>query len=440
MNRIMILGIGPLSIEESKKFHGGGNRAWHLTRPLLDQGFEVILLCMKITDKSSKDTLEEEYSQNGLLTYYSVDELTRFADNDYLRKIIEQYQPDALVGACAYPACRACAVAGDLPVWADIHGYPLGEAQAKAYHYQESGYIHHFWNIHREILRRADRFSVTSERQRMATIGELGTMGRLNQHTFGEPLVSTIPIAWDSHTQFIQHQREKDSPFIVLFSGGYNLWCDVDTLFKGLEIAMERDSRIYFLSTGGAIDGHDEKTYPRFKQMVEQSRFRNRFDLRGWVSKEELQHCQKQAHLGINADLDCYETYIGARNRITEFMARGIPILTSLGSEISLILFYKGMVLTFPIGSPQSLANEIILAANHPEKMNKMAEKARQLFEEQYTYSRTVGEFLKWCADPVHSRDFSYPPVLLDYGYPTQKKIHREKFGKRFLKKFKFSR
>ncbi len=436
MKRIFILGIGPLMIEDSKKFHGGGNRAWHLTKPLLDHGFEVILLCMRITDKTLDHLPDEECKQNGNLTYYTVDELIRFADDGYLREKINEHNPDALVGACSYPACRAVKVADNLPVWGDIHGYPMGEAQAKAYHYKESGYIHHFWNIHREVLQRADRFSVTSERQRMATIGELGVMGRLNQYTFMEPLVHTIPIAWDKNTPFVINQRKKEEPFYVFFSGGYNLWCDVDTLFHGLEIAMEQDSRIRFLSTGGAIDGHDEKTYPRFVELVERSCFRERFELKGWVSKDELEHCQNLAHLGINVDLNCYETYIGARNRITEFIARGIPVLTTLGTEISQILFYKGMILTSPIGDPQTLAMEIILAANHPEKMEQMAKRARTLFEEQYTYANTVGDFLNWCANPCHSRDFSKSSLVLDYRFPSQHEIHKEKFGKRFLRKF----
>ena len=61
-------------------------------------------------------------------------------------------------------------------------------------------------------------------------------------------------------------------------------------------------------------------------------------------------------------------------------MARGIPALTTLGTEISQILFYKGGVLTAPINDPTILANEMILAANHPEKMESMARQARQLF------------------------------------------------------------
>ncbi len=415
MKKIMIFGIGPLTYELSHHFHGGGNRAWHLTKPLLDKGFEVILVCMRITGESKEEAPLEEVEQWDNLTYYSVDEIQRFSDDAYLRSLIEKHQPEALIGACDYPAARAAAVAGDLPVWADIHGYPLGEAQAKAYHYDEPGFLHHFWNIHRPVLQRADRFSVTSERQRMALIGELGTMGRLNGHTFEEPLVTQIPIAWDINTPFHVQPRQREDDFIVFFCGGYNLWCDADTLFTGLEEAMKQDRRIRFLSTGGAIEGHDEKTYPRFLEQVRQSPLRERFDLRGWVSREELEECFRMVHLGINVDRPCYETLVGARNRITEFMARGVPILTTLGTEISQILFYKNRALSVPMRNPMALTHEILLAAQHPDKMQAMAHNARKLFEREYTYHTTTHELLQWCNNPVHSGDFSYPPVRLDY-------------------------
>jgi glycosyltransferase involved in cell wall biosynthesis len=415
MKTLLVLGIGPIAIENSQKFHAGGNRAWHITKPLLDQGHRVILICLRITDAGNHSLPLEECIEKDNLTYYSVDELRCFADDNFLRRKIEMYHPDAIIGVCGYPAARAVAVAGDIPVWADIHGYPMGEAQAKAYHYQEQGYLHHFWNYHREVLRRADRFSVTSERQRMALIGELGAMGRLNGHTFCENLVCQIPIAWNPETPFYVAHREKEEPCTIFFSGGYNLWCDIETLFHGLEKAMMKDERVRFVSTGGAIDGHDEKTYPAFQKLVERSNYRDRFELKGWVSRDELEQCMRQAHLGINVDLPCYESLIGARNRLTEFMARGIPIVTTLATEISQVIFYKGLVLTVPMKDPDLLANEIMLAVQHPHKMRDMAEKARRFFETTYTYHVTVTDLVAWCKNPCHSRDFGKPDVILDY-------------------------
>ena len=60
MKPILVLGIGPLSIDDSQKFHSGGNRAWHLTKPLLDEGLDVVLICMRITDKKAQERPKEE--------------------------------------------------------------------------------------------------------------------------------------------------------------------------------------------------------------------------------------------------------------------------------------------------------------------------------------------------------------------------------------------
>ncbi len=436
MKRIMIFGIGPLALENPQTFHSGGNRAWHLTQPLLEKGFEVVMVCMRVTDSTSANRdLEETISQE-TLTYYSCHETKCFADDDYLKEKIAKHQPDAIIGACDYPASRACQAAGDIPVWADIHGYPMGEAQAKAFHYDEPGYIHHFWNIHRPALFRGDRFSVTSERQRMALIGELGAMGRLNHKTFSQDLATTIPIAWDPNTPYQHNSRGKDDPFTVFFCGGYNLWCDVENLFHAIELAMEQDGRIRFLSTGGLIEGHDEKTYPKFEALVKQSKFKDRFNLRGWVSRDELEQCYHKAHLGINCDLVCYESLVGARNRITEWMARGVPVLTTLTTEISQIIFYKGAALTVPPQNPELMANEIILAANHPDKLEKLAQEARAIFEESYTYRRTVGDLIEWCKNPVRSGDASAPPVVLDYRREEQMRAD-EKRENRWLTQVK---
>ena len=84
------------------------------------------------TTGSTSDTepLESRYQEDNL-TYYEVDEVRCFANDEYLHQKIREHQSEVLIGACDYPAARAAAVAGDLPLWADIHGYPMGEAQAR---------------------------------------------------------------------------------------------------------------------------------------------------------------------------------------------------------------------------------------------------------------------------------------------------------------------
>jgi len=404
MPHFLVFGIGPIPLEGSRLFHAGGNRAWHLTDALRSAGHRVTLLCMRVTSHDNPDREIHRLEQSDL-TYVSVDEVTHFADDGFLREFVEQVKPDALVGACAYPAARAAAIAGDLPLWVDLHGYNMGEAQAKAFRDGEDGYRFHYLDRYRPALERGDRFSVTSEPHRHALIGELGILGRLNRFTFGEDLIHTIPIGWALVPVLRKPRRTASDPLIVYWSGGFNTWCDVETMVRGLNSAMDRDQRIRFLSTGGAIDGHDEKTYPEFLKRVESSPHRGRFDTRGWVPTEELPGIQEVADLGINVDRFCYETLIGARNRITEMMARGIPVLSTLGSEISHVLRREFLGLTAPIGEPGQLAEQMLWAADHPDDIQSMAHSAREFFERNYTYSATAKPLTDWAEEPVRSGD-----------------------------------
>jgi glycosyltransferase involved in cell wall biosynthesis len=404
MAHLLVFGLGPIALEETRLFHAGGNRTWHLADALRQAGHRVTLLCMRVTSHGDRD-IEIHGTKHGNLTYVSVDEITHFADDAFLQQFVQKVSPNALVGVCAYPAARAAIAAGDRPLWVDLHGYHMGEAQAKAFRDAEDGFRFHFWERYRPALERGDRFSVTSEPHKYALIGELGVLGRLNRHTFGEDLIHTIPIAWLAVPFRATRQRSVSDPFVVFWCGGFNTWCDVRVLAQALERAMERDNRVRFLSTGGAIDGHDEKTYPEFQQLVGISRFRARFDLRGWVPTEELPAIQEQVDLGVSVDRFCYETLVGARNRITGMIACGIPVLTTLGTEISRVLMDNSCALAAPTGDPEALAERILWAADHPQEMEDMARKARQLFEERYTYAATAKPLVAWADRPVRAGD-----------------------------------
>ena len=55
-----------------------------------------------------------------------------------------------------------------------------------------------------------------------------------------------------------------DDAFVIFYSGGYNTWTDVETLFAALDQLMADYPQMYFVSTGGKIEGHDDLTYSRF--------------------------------------------------------------------------------------------------------------------------------------------------------------------------------
>src|SRR5690606_29462855 len=84
-----------------------------------------------------------------------------------------------------------------LPLWADIAGHQMGEAQTKCSLDKNDDLLMHFWKRQYEVLARADRFSACTQKQMFALIGELGAVGRLSRHTSAHPFVTVIPLAAD---------------------------------------------------------------------------------------------------------------------------------------------------------------------------------------------------------------------------------------------------
>jgi len=222
-----------------------------------------------------------------------------------------------------------------VPFWADLFGHVMAEAQARAYIDGNDECLFHYWNSEYNIVSNADIFSCVSSRQKYALIGELGAVGRLNKYTSGYDFTNIIPCGLPleeySHTKkvFRGRGRIKNDDFVVLWTGGYNTWADVDTLFKGLILAMEKNSKIKFVSTGGEIPEQDMKTYPRFLSMINSSPYKDRFVMKGWVAGEDVPNYYLEADVGINIDKDIYEVRLGSKNRILDWFRAGLCVLSS---------------------------------------------------------------------------------------------------------------
>ena len=398
MGRVLVLGIGPLEFEGPTLYSGSANRVWQLARPLLDAGHQLSLVCMRPTGLEHPVGPVQKQTVHEGLTYYSLDEVTQFNDDDTLQSLADDERPDVIVAANVYPGARASVLKRSVPLFVDMNGYTMGEAQAKAIREDEDGYVVHFYHIVEKALSNGEAFSACSERYREGLIGELTVMGR----DFDPGHVYVIPEAKEPPAQdpdaVLAFRREvaSDDEFVVLWSGGYNTWADVDTLFESLEYAMRENPRIRYVSTGGAIQGHDEKTYPSLLARVETSPYRDRFTFLGWIPMDRARLAYHAADVGINADLDCFETRLGARNRITEMLATGLVPVTTLGTEITEIVQHEKLGLVTPIADVEALAGSILHAANHPSELQAISSRGRAYAEEHFTYDAAARPLVEW--------------------------------------------
>ncbi|GAB4314621.1 MAG: hypothetical protein Kow0059_06500 [Candidatus Sumerlaeia bacterium] len=427
MSRLLILGTGPLLEAGVRMIGGQCLRTWHFVQPLRAAGHDVILYTVPIPDRSPPGGGD---SPLVVQRRYRDFDYQAFAVNDPARLVpvveaaIADRSPDALIGVNTFPAFVLAAARSRLPMWADLNGWHLVEGHVHAVRQQTDDFLGLFWDRERTVVRRADAFSTVSERQRLALLGELAFCGRLGRRAAGHEFAHTVPNAVNEMLVEAMAEAATAPPeargplvpedaFIVLWSGGFNAWTDVRMLFEGLSAAMRACPSLQFISTGGAVEGFDERTYAEFQALVADSPLRERFHLLGWIDAARLPRLYYEADVGLNADAPNYETLFGARNRLTNMMACGLCPCTTLGTEIAEAVRDHDLGVTFAGGSAAALSDALLAAfAAGREKRREWGRRAAQFARREYSYETTTRPLLQWAARPVLAPDNAEKALL----------------------------
>jgi len=407
--KVVIIGSSPLPFENTAKNYAAGIRTWNFALSAKNVNYQVMVIGYRIPSAYKDELPEIKFLQHDGIDYYSVDGPI-FENKDWMRKKIKQFEPHCIVGVNTHPSSVVAELNLEIPFWADLNGSVMAEAQAKAYVYGDDKYLSHFFKMESKVLSRADVFSTVSESQGFSLIGELGIWGRLNKDTMGYRLVRVIPNSAEdkkfSHTKnVIRGVHAKDSDFVILFSGGYNTWTDVDTLFHGLEKAMIKNPKLVFVSTGGEIFGHDELTYKHFEDLINSSKYKDRFHLCGWVPNEDLPNYYLESDLGINSDKFSYEAILGSRTRILDWLRVPLTFISTPLSEITNYLIQNNLAFGFKEGNSDDLAEKLVHISTHSEELVKIKENLKKVFSDEFTPNSTLKEFRKWLKSPNFAPD-----------------------------------
>ncbi|MFQ5352235.1 MAG: hypothetical protein ACE5D3_04085, partial [Candidatus Binatia bacterium] len=354
MTRVCLVGMGTPALESGRDHGGPGLRCAHFARALEEQGHEVLILAV---GSKHADDRRQGFSAVRVPGHARISTL-EVAERDFgdraLTLAVEGHRPEALVGATAYASSLALRLGLDLPCWADVFGDLMAEAQAKASLQGDDSCLVHFWSVLVPVLANADRFSAVSQAQSHALLGQLGLAGRLSSCTADEELVAVIPCAAEEQEGRDEAQAGDEHParrlaalppsaFVVLWSGSFNTWCDVETMFEGVQEAMGRVPGLYFVSCGGPVPGHDDRSWPNFRRMVEASVWSDRFITLGLVDSRDLPWLYRRAAVGINIEKELCERTLGSENRVVHWMAHGLAAVTTARSELGRFLVRRGM-------------------------------------------------------------------------------------------------
>ncbi len=425
--KIFILGMSPMPFENDRKVYGTGIRTWQFVKPLLEKGHRLCVVNYAIPSAyppGFKSESHDQYKYGKYDLQYHILNKDDFENTGKLLDIAKRFDPDCMVGCTFYPSYHSARLKNTMegggesktgkpvPLWADLFGHVMAEAQARAYMDGDDTPLFHYWNSEYKILTEADIFSCVSERQEYSTIGELGAVGRLNRHTSGYNFTNTIPCGLP--VEEYEHKKTVirgeagigDKDFVILWTGGYNTWTDVDTLFDGLVLAMRKNPRIRFVSTGGEIPEQDIKTYPRFLSKIRSSEFADRFMMKGWIAGEDVPDHYLEADIGINIDKDIYEVRLGSKNRILDWFRAGLCVLSSNVCELTEIMSAAGAGYVFKPGDAGDLAEKLVFLADHPAEIKATGKAGKEFGFREFGFSHTTAPLQAWVEDPKVSPDW----------------------------------
>lgn len=412
MSKILLIGYHPPQLVQTVKTEAAHYRTWQFLEPLLEDGHKICLCAGARGEAGDPQLMPCDWQAH--LLYRPV----RFGHKGWvaqLQCIHDEFQPDCIVAINFSHCLYATKLRTDCPIWMDIYGDMLTIMQAAAFRARNDRGLDTTIGFMREVALKGDVFSGCGLPQQHMMVGELAMVGRLSHSTFGYEFVRTVPpgsppdrpvtIPRQQVRSLLANHAIDEQAFVVLWCGGYNTWTDVESLYKALTWAMVQAPTLHYVSVGANTYEAPDNVYTQLLTLIDQSPYRERFHMLGWRPWAEVPQFYQESDVGINIDALHYETLYGTRTRLVDMIASGLPVVTSLGAELSYLLRDNGAALTFAVGDWKTMGEQLIKLANNRALRDEMAHTAYQFATGVLSFANTTSAIRSWVHHPKLAPD-----------------------------------
>jgi glycosyltransferase involved in cell wall biosynthesis len=169
----------------------------------------------------------------------------------------------------------------------------------------------------------------------------------------------------------------------IWFVGTFGKTYDLIPVIKTANDLVENDD-VRFIFTGDGEMRDEWKKLSNKKNII----------YTGWINENELAYIASVSSIGLMA----YKSGApqGLPNKVFEYMAYGLPIVSSLGNETKLLLEKENIGFTYDPDSIESLKKIIIHLINDEEKYETMSKRCTELYEKKYSAKKVYSELIDY--------------------------------------------
>jgi len=109
----------------------------------------------------------------------------------------------------------------------------------------------------------------------------------------------------------------------------------------------------------------------------------------GWLDRTELAALLGSSTLGLAPYISSWDFKLLFPNKISEYMAWGLPVVSSLEGEVAKVLEKEGVGVTFAGGDGAALIRELRLFADDRSRIEAMSARGRALYTARFSAEQT---------------------------------------------------
>lgn len=172
---------------------------------------------------------------------------------------------------------------------------------------------------------------------------------------------------------------------LIVYPGTFTSHLDYETVLKAAHCLYRSGQRhVHFLFVG---DGDKAAFLRKLSEGLKN------VHLSGWCKKSVIDRILSMSSIGLVPYSLGFEATLP--NKPFEYMAAGLPILSSLEGELESIIKRESIGLQYREGNSDDLKRKIMWFLSHPEEMQAMGQRAKTLFNEKYRADVVYAELVK---------------------------------------------